>query len=85
MGIVREDGYSASVEGFLVIDESTRLRLAKTNGFSLLLAEPCELPAGTEADLLIIIDGTSDSKRVVLPEGATADNPEVKYLAAVPF
>jgi hypothetical protein len=85
MGINRENGYSASVEGFLVVNNS-RFRLAKTNGIHFVLAEPsCELPPKTDADLVIIVDSTTASKRVTLPDGVMLGQRLVKYEEVVPF
>lgn len=85
MGITRENGgYSAHVEGFLVLD-GRRIRVAKTNGETITLAEACELPPGTEGDLLIIIDGDADSKRIELPDGVALGQRAVRYQHAVPF
>lgn len=84
MGTYHEYGYSADVEGFFVI-RGERVRLAKTNGRTFVLAEPCELPPGAEGDLLTIVDGESNSRRVVLPEGVCQGQTVVKYLVAAPF
>ena len=85
MGIRREDGgYSASVQGFLVVAGS-RYQLAKTNGETLHLADPCELPPGTEAEMHIIVDGDDNSKRIVLPAGVALGQTRVPYEVAVPF
>jgi hypothetical protein len=84
MGTMRENGYSATVEGFLVAG-GTRYRLAKTNGVTLVLADACELPPATEAELLIIVDGQGDSKQIVLPDGVAAGQTCVRYEQTVPF
>ena len=84
MGIHREHGYSASVEGFFVL-QGTRIRLAKTNGCTFVLAERCELAPGTTGELLIIVDGQEDSKMVTLPEGAISGQTLVRYEVAAPF
>jgi hypothetical protein len=84
MGIHHKDGYSASVEGFFVTDEQ-RIRLAKTNECEIYLAESCQLPAGTEGDLLVIIDGNESSRRVRLPAGVASGQTLVEYEVAAPF
>jgi hypothetical protein len=84
MGIHRENGYSATVEGFFVL-RGERIRLAKTNGSAFVLAEPRDLPAGTTGELLVIVDGQKDSKAVTLPEGATTGQTHVSYKVAAPF
>ncbi len=84
MGTHREDGgYSASVDGFLVI-EGQRIRLAKTNGYSFVLAEPCELAPDTEGDMQIIVDGAADSTRIALPQGTRAGQTVVEYKVVAP-
>jgi hypothetical protein len=84
MGIQRENGYSASVEAFLVIGEQ-RLSVAKTGRDSVVLVEPCELPKGTKCELVTLVDGRRNSRSVVLVEGANIMRREVRYSAAVPF
>jgi hypothetical protein len=84
MGIHDEDGYSAAVEGFFVVDQR-RSRLAKTNGSTFTLAEHCVLPPGTEGDLLVIVDGKSSSRRVEVTDGILPGQTVVGYRAAVPF
>lgn len=84
MGTYHDDGYSADVAGFFVIS-SGRIRLAKTNGRAFVVAEPCELPPGTEGDLLTIIDGKAESRRVVIPEGVFRGQTSVRYEVAAPF
>lgn len=84
MGIVREFGYSASVEGFLVL-KGERLRLAKTNGCTFVLADSRDLPPGTTGELVVIVDGRPDTKSVRLPDGATKETPIVRYEVEAPF
>jgi len=84
MGFYREDGYSASVSGFLVVG-SHEIRLAKTNGCTFVVAESCELPAGTVGELLITVDGQSDRLSVELPDGIIAGQTMVKYSVIAPF
>ncbi len=88
MGTYRENGYSASVEGFLVVG-TARYRLAKTNAATLLLIDLCELAPQTQAELLIIVDGVEDLHAIVLPDGVALGQSLVPYLdsdiAALPF
>ncbi len=82
MGRHYPGGYSAHVEGFLIVG-GRRTRLAKTNGYEITLAKACEargwLPAGTEAELLSIIDGHEWTRRVTLPDGIAAGQTVVGY------
>jgi len=84
MGVQRENGYSASVEAFLDV-AGQHIRLAKTGPDEITFVEPCELPLGTEGELVIIVDGDRDSRSVVLNEGAALGSREVRYSVAVPF
>lgn len=85
MGIVRENGYSASIEGYLIV-AGRRFRLAKTNGVELVLADAsCQCAPGTEAELLIIVDGDNDTTRITLPTGITLGQGRVRYEEFVPF
>ncbi|HZZ27009.1 MAG TPA: hypothetical protein VFE46_03300 [Pirellulales bacterium] len=85
MGIYHKDGYSAEVEGFFVVTKELRFRLAKSNGCTFVLAESCELPPGTEGDLLVIVDGKKDSRRVVLRKGVSIGQTTVEYEVVAPF
>ena len=84
MGIQREHGYSADVEGFFVVG-TDRFRLAKSNGTRFVLAEPCEVPPGTEGDLLVIVDGRASSQRVVIKDGVIHGQISVGYDVLAPF
>lgn len=84
MGVHHEDGYSASVEGYFVVGEQ-RLRLAKTNGRSFVLAESCALPPETRGELVVIVDGEENRRLVELPDGAVDGQTVVPYTVAAPF
>jgi hypothetical protein len=84
MGTSHADGYSASVKGYLVVGEN-RFRLAKTNGATFVLAEPCDLPAGTTGELVISIDGHSSSRLVELPAGVRRTVENIPYRVTAPF
>jgi hypothetical protein len=84
MGFYREYGYSAEVEGFFVVD-GERIRLAKTNGATFVLVEPRAIAPGTSGELLIIVDGQKDSKRVTLPDGVLPGQTLARYALEAPF
>ena len=84
MGIQRENGYSATVEAFLIVGDQ-HIRLAKTGPEKVVLVEPCELAPGTEGQLVMIVDGYREARTVVLDEGADGERREVRYSVAVPF
>ena len=84
MGAHHEDGYSADVEGLLVVN-GRRTRLAKTNGNTFALAESCELAPGTVGDLLTIVDGKESSRLVRLPAGISRGQTMVVYTVSAPF
>ena len=84
MGRQYEDGYSADVEGFLVVG-SSRFRLAKTNGCTLVLAESCELAPGTAGEIVLVIDGNASSRLVVLPDGVPKGQNVASYTVTAPF
>ncbi|MBX3415566.1 MAG: hypothetical protein KF708_22975, partial [Pirellulales bacterium] len=77
------DGYSADVEGYFVVNKR-RIPLAKSNGCTFVLAEQCELPPGTEGELLVIVDGKASSRRVEI-EGVALGQTVVQYKVTVPF
>ena len=78
MGTQYRPGYSATVEGFLVVGDE-RFRLGKTNDRTLTLADPCELAPGTIAEILIIVDGDPSSRMVEIPGGIFAGQCVVEY------
>jgi len=84
MGIRHENGYSATVEGFFVVN-GDRIRVAKSSHLVFCVAVPLELPPGTEGDLLVTIDGESHSRRVRLPKGMHPGQLEVPYEVTAPF
>jgi hypothetical protein len=84
MGTHHAEGYSASVEGFFVVD-GRRIRVAKTNEAFITLAERCELPAGTEGQLIVTVDGDSFSQTIRLPHGITIGQSTTDYTVAAPF
>ncbi len=84
MGRQYADGYSASVEGFLVV-RGQRYRLAKTNNLSFTLADDCELPPGSEGELIVTVDGNSFSRTISLPCGIVLGQTTVDYTVAAPF
>jgi len=84
MGIQRENGYSASVEAFLVIAQQ-QFTVAKTGRDTVTLVDPCEIAPGTEGELVMIVDGHRESRAVVLDDGGESGRREVRYSVAVPF
>ncbi len=84
MGRYHEDGYSADVEGFLVVRGGS-YRLAKSNGCTFVLADPCELAPGTSGELRVIVDGRVSSRMVEIPTGVAAGKNVVQYKVAAPF
>jgi hypothetical protein len=84
MGRYHEAGCSATVEGFLVVQDR-RFRLAKTNGRTFTLAEACKLPPGTEGELLIVVDGNPHSRLVALPDGVECEREDTRYQVKAPF
>jgi hypothetical protein len=84
MGIFHKDGYSASVEAFLVID-GQQLKIAKTSRDTLTFAQPCELPPGSEGTLSITVDGCESTRLVVLDDGVLNGNQLARYSTAAPF
>jgi len=84
MGIHHEHGYSAEVEGFFIC-EHARIKLAKTNGRTFTVAEPCEFVPGTQGDLMTIVDGKKSSRRVIIDDGVVLGQTMVGYRVAAPF
>jgi len=84
MGIHWIDGYSATVESYLVIN-GHRYRLAKTNGVNFTLDEDCIAPPQTIAVMEITVDGSTDARPIILPDGVRAGERTADYRFAAPF
>jgi hypothetical protein len=84
MGIRRENGYSAVVFAYLTVG-SQRIRIAKMNRDCLTLAELCQAPPETEAELHIIVDRKKTSRMILLNDGIAAGQREVRYSILAPF
>jgi len=84
MGTTHENGYSATVESYLIVD-GVKYRIAKTNEKFVTLSQPCELPPGTVAQIEITIDGDSSVDLVTLPEGIGPSSSTGAYQVAAPF
>ena len=69
MGTCWSDGYSSDVEIYLLVGDE-RLRVSNVGRNSLVLWDCREIPAGTEADLVITIDGEEEVEHVILTQGA---------------
>lgn len=75
-------GYSAQVDGFLVIGDK-RLRIAKSNGMFITLAEPVsDLMLGGRATLEITIDGNTTAESIYA--GAVAPGHNVVEYTRLP-
>jgi hypothetical protein len=64
------DGYSAHVEIHLLLD-GKQIDIAQIGHGSFILRSPQSIPPGTEATLVIKIDGREEVEQVFLAEGAT--------------
>ena len=84
MGTFHNDGYSASIEAFLIID-GQQFKIAKTSRDTLTFAQPCELPPGSEGTLSITVDGCQSTRLVVLDDGVFNGDQLARYSTAAPF
>ncbi len=84
MGVHHEDGYSATVEGYFVVGNE-RFRLAKTNGSTFVLAEPCAVAPATQGELVITIDENEQRCSIEVPDGVVDGQIVVPYKVTVPF
>jgi hypothetical protein len=80
MGNRWKDGYSASVELYLLVG-GERFRVAQVGPKSFVLKDDDALiPPGTEGYLVIIVDGRKKSYPILLHQGTTAGCEKVAYL-----
>ena len=84
MGIQRENGYSATVQAFLSVGD-LMIRLAKTGRSSLTFADLCELPPGTEGQLVVCVDGHEDTRGICILDGLAYGQRVAAYSVTTPF
>jgi hypothetical protein len=78
MGSVSAEGYSSQVELYLVVAGVSHPLSRIGNGcFS--FREPRDLPAATQGQLIVKVDGREDVRSVVLPDGAARSSDVVKF------
>ncbi len=78
MGIRWQDGYSSEVRLFLVID-GERIPLSHVSDRNIMLRNRREIPSGTEAEIVIVVDGQEETHRVFLPNGAIENEDMLSY------
>ena len=81
MGFYSGGCYSATIEAYLLVGD-VRYPIAKTSHVDVVVAEPCELPPGCKAELVMIVDGDKSSRAIILYEGATRDSLSAPYFEA---
>jgi hypothetical protein len=78
MGTHWNDGYSAQVDMYLVID-GDRVGVAQVGPGWFILEDDRAIPPETDAELVIAIDGRETKRRIFLHEGAIRQGTEVAY------
>jgi len=80
MGKHWEDGgYSADVEVYLCVGGQV-LRVAQIGCNSFILRDRCELPPGTEATIVMKVDGREKEYHAFLQNGVVKGVEEVAYI-----
>ena len=78
MSISSVPRYSAKVRLSLMIADQ-RLSVGKVGPDSLFLREPRDIPAGTQATIIVSVDGEETHYPALLHDGASAESPRVAY------
>ena len=68
------DGYSADVEVYLLI-KGVRYDVAQIGGSKLILRGDPDIPANTQATLVVIVDGVEERQDIVICETARQEEP----------
>ena len=68
------DGYSADVDVYLLI-KGTRYDVAQIGGGQLILRGNPEIPANTQATLIVIVDGLEERQEILICEDAREEEP----------
>ncbi|HTU24804.1 MAG TPA: hypothetical protein VMF30_05375 [Pirellulales bacterium] len=79
MGKQWKDGYSASVDLYLMIGDQ-HFGVGEVGPDALVLdRNDTAIPPGAQGDLVIVIDGEKTSQTIILPHGAPIGADEVAY------
>jgi hypothetical protein len=78
MGRHWADGYSSTVEIYLVFD-GQKVRISRIGPESFVVADHVEIPAGTQCKLVIRVDEHEESCDVLLYEGVTGNSSPAGY------
>jgi hypothetical protein len=78
MGLLSKNGYSAQVDIQLHVGDK-QLVVAQVGPGSLVLRQPCFIPASTVGQLVIKVDEREERHDVLLFEGATSDQEVVNF------
>ncbi len=73
------EGYSAKVEAYLHVGDQ-ELRINQVGRGSLMLRDRCDVPASTNATVVVTVDGLQQSMPVVLVRGISKDSEFVELL-----
>lgn len=79
MGKRWTDGYSADVELYLMVD-GERYEIAQVGNHRLVMRDERSLPAGTEAILVINVDGVERRREINLCDGVPGGQQLVPYI-----
>ena len=78
MPLSARDGYSSRVDILLRVN-GTELSVAKVGPDSLMLAEPQAIPPSTNAEIVVKVDNTVETRSICLFEGASPDHGRVRF------
>lgn len=84
MGKHWKDGYSATIESYIIAGRS-KYRLATTNDQILTLVDDCSLAPGTEVTMEITVDGDAARQQILLPDGVLPGSRRARYEVVAPF
>jgi hypothetical protein len=71
MSIAESKEYSVNIAGRLVVDGKI-LAIGQICGRHLVVIDDCDLPPGTEAQLIVTVDGREKVSHILLPHGLTS-------------
>jgi hypothetical protein len=79
MGNAWQDGYSAHVDLYLLID-GEQIGVSQVGPGWFILQDDRHLPPGSEGELVVAIDGSEKRQHVFLHHGASGRGIEVAYI-----
>ena len=79
IGVLPQHGYSAKVEAYLHVQDR-RLKIGRIGASALELRETCDVPASTNATVVVSVDGLEQRMPILLIHGISNGSAIVEFI-----